>query len=87
MTRLINKTHLYVMSTTNLFHLEDSSDKTELKDLKINVSRKCASSHEFRKISNMFNRSVYTDSRSRSIYHRIRSATLMRKSFDDTIFR
>ena len=62
------------MSTTKLFHLEDSSDETKSRDLEINPSRNSASSHEFRTISIIFNRSVYTNSRSRSIYHRMRSA-------------
>ena len=36
-TRLTNMIHLYVMSTTNLFHLEDSSSETESRDLGINL--------------------------------------------------
>ena len=47
-------THLYVMSTMNLFHLEYSFDETKSRDLEINLSRNCASSHEFRTISNIF---------------------------------
>ena len=47
-------THLYVMSATNLFHLEDSSDETESRDLGINLPRSCASRHEFRQIFQHF---------------------------------
>ena len=52
--RLTKMTHLYVMSTTNLFYLKDSSSETESRDLKINLLRSCSSSHEFRTISNIF---------------------------------
>ena len=47
-------THRYVVPTTNLFHLEGPSSGTESRDLGINLPRSCASSHEFRTISNIF---------------------------------
>ena len=42
------------MSTTNLFHLEDSFSKTKSKDLEINLSRNYTLNHEFRTIANNF---------------------------------
>ena len=47
-------THLYVVSATNLFHLEGPSDGTEPRDLGINLPRSCAPGHEFRQISQHF---------------------------------
>ena len=51
-------THLYVVSTTNLFHLEGPSRWNRVKRSR-NMSRSCASKHEFWTISNIFNRSAY----------------------------
>ena len=51
--RLTNMTHLYVMSTTNLFHLEGPFRWNRVKRSR-NLSRSCASGHEFRPISNIF---------------------------------
>ena len=67
--RLANMTHLYVVPTTNLFHLEGPSSGTEPRGLGINLPRSCAPGHEFRTISNIFNWSAYIGPRSRSIYH------------------
>ena len=66
--------YLYVMSTTNLFHLKDSFSETESRDLKINLFEIVHRNTNFAQYFNIFNRSVYTDSRSRSIYHQMRSA-------------
>ena len=53
MLRLANMTHLYVVPTTNLFHLEGPFGETEPRGLGINLPRSCASGHEFRTISNI----------------------------------
>ena len=52
-TRLTNMTHLYVMSTTNLFHLEGPFRWNRAKRSR-NLPRSCAPRHEFRPISNIF---------------------------------
>ena len=51
---LTNMTHLYVMSTTNLFHLEGSSRWNRVKRSRNQSARRSASRHEFRPISNIF---------------------------------
>ena len=73
-SRLANMTHLYVMSTTNLFHLEGPSSGTEPRGLGINLPGVVHRGTNSAQYSNIFNRSVYTGSRSRSIYHQMRSA-------------
>ena len=75
MKRLANMTHLYVVPATNLFHLEGPSRWNRAKRSR-NLPRSCAPGHEFRTISNIFNRrSAYTGPRSRSIHHRMHPAT------------
>ena len=51
---LTNMTHLYVMSTTNLFHLEGSSKSNRVKKSRNQSVRSSASRYEFRSISNIF---------------------------------
>ena len=52
--RLANKTHLYVVPTTNLFYLEGLSRWNRAKRSRNQSARSSASRHEFRQISNIF---------------------------------
>ena len=84
-SRLTNKTHLYVMSTTNLFYLEGLSDRIESRDLEINLFEIVHRDTNFAKYRT-FSIEASIQIRDHDLfYHRMRSAISLLHSSNHSI--